>query len=165
MLPIVISPEMTRIGLAGEGEGLERRQAVLSAAGVQPVPVSPGSTLDGLSVLFVAGFDHSTSQDLAARARARGILVNVEDVPELCDFNVPAMVRRGDLVFSVSTNGRAPGLARRLREWLDERFGGEWEAHLVELGAMRDGMRAGGARAREIAAKTRQIIDEKGWLS
>lgn len=164
MLPIVINPEMARIGLAGEGEGLERRHAILTKSGVVPVPVGPESPLEGLSVLFVAGLDNAASERLAVRARALGILVNVEDVPELCDFNVPAIVRRGDLLFSVSTNGRAPGLARQLREWLEERFGSEWEAHLIELGAMRDGMRAAGARARDIAAKTRQVIHEKGWL-
>lgn len=164
MLPIVIKPQKTRIGLAGAGDGLVRRSAVLVAAGVEPVRVAPGEALDGLSVLFVAGLGEAASESLAADARAKGILVNVEDMPELCDFNVPAILRRGDLMFAISTNGRAPGLASRLREWLEERFGAEWEARLVELGSARDRLRAAGARARDIAANTRHIIAEKGWL-
>lgn len=165
MLPIVITPNIARIGLAGEGEGLQRRLAILQAAGAVPITVTPGGSLDGLSVLFVAGLDRAASESLALRARRQGILVNVEDVPEFCDFNVPAIVRRGDLLLTVSTRGRSPGLARRVREWLQERFGGEWEARLVELGSARDRWRAEGARAGEIGERTRRLIDEKGWLT
>ena len=50
------------------------------------------------------------SAALAGRARAQGILVNVEDEPLLCDFHVPATVRRGDLLLTVSSAGRSPGL-------------------------------------------------------
>ncbi len=165
MLPIVVNPKTARIGLAAAGEGLERRLATLQAAGVSPVIVTPDDPLDGLSVLFVAGLDSASSEALAGRARAKGLLVNVEDVPRLCDFNVPAIARRGDLMFTVSTHGRAPGLARRLREWLQTRFGIEWEAHLVELGSARAQWRAEGLRAHQIAERTRQMIDERGWLS
>ncbi len=62
------------------------------------------------------------SARLAQLARDAGVLVNVEDVPDLCDFHVPAAVRRGDLLLTVSTGGRAPGLSRILREWLETPF-------------------------------------------
>ncbi len=165
MLPIVLNPRSSRIALTGAGEGLARRLALLEGAGVVPAQIAPDAALDGFSVLFAAGLDQAASAALAARARAAGILVNVEDMPELCDFNVPAIVRRGDLLLTVSTNGRAPGLARRLREWLEQRFSTEWEGRLVELGSTRDRLRAAGKRASEIADHTRKIIDEKGWLS
>jgi precorrin-2 dehydrogenase len=165
VLPLIIDPRSAKIGLSGQGEGLQRRQAILRAAGVTPASVVPDGPLDGLSVLFVAGLDRPASEALARRARSHGILVNVEDMPELCDFNMPAIVRRGDLMLTVSTHGRAPGLARRLREWLEERFGAEWEARLVELGIARDRWRAEGLRATEIGERTRQLIDQKGWLS
>jgi precorrin-2 dehydrogenase/sirohydrochlorin ferrochelatase len=52
--------------------------------------------------------------------------VNVmDDIPN-CDFAAPAVVRRGDLVLAISTGGRSPALARRLREELEARFGQEW---------------------------------------
>ena len=165
MLPIVLTPETARIGLIGAGEGLERRRALLAAAGVVPVELAPSAEFGALAVIFVAGLEAAPSQILAQRARRAGVLVNVEDIPELCDFHVPAILRRGDLMFSVSTRGRAPGLARRLREWLEARFGVEWEHHSAELGDARDGWRRDGVPMSEISARTRRIIEEKGWLS
>lgn len=164
MLPLVINPEMARIGLIGAGDALQRRQELLKGAGVTPVAVSLDGPLDWLSVLFVAGLEPEPSLALAQRARAAGILVNVEDVPELCDFHVPAIVRRGDLVFSVSTKGRSPALARRLREWLEEEFGPEWESRMDELGSLRDRLRSDGVRGEALAKTVRGHIDEKGWL-
>lgn len=164
MLPIVLTPENTRIGLIGQGEGLERRRALLAAAGVTPLRLGPQQSLGGLAVLFVAGLDPTESEAVAQRARRAGILVNVEDVPALCDFHVPAILRRGELMFSVSTGGSAPGLARRLREWLEQTFGPEWEEWSSELGALRARWRGEGVPAAEIAGRTRSMIDEKGWL-
>jgi precorrin-2 dehydrogenase / sirohydrochlorin ferrochelatase len=162
MLPIVLNPRTVRIGLAGTGEAHARRRATIRAAGAEPVPVASVSDLKGLAVLFVAG--HEDAAALAAAARAAGILVNVEDRAELCDFHVPAMARRGDLIFTVSTAGKAPGLARRLREWLEERFGSEWSGRLSELGAARERWRSEGVPADEISGRTRAIIAAKGWL-
>ena len=130
MLPIVLAPETARIGLAAAGEGRARREALLVDAGLEPVLVEPTGDLPSLHALFIAGLDAETSADLAHRARSRGVLVNVEDIPGLCDFHVPAIVRRGDLILTASTGGRAPGLARRLREWLEEYFGAEWSRRL-----------------------------------
>lgn len=165
MLPIVLTPEAARIGLIGEGEGLERRRALLAGAGIAPVELAPGADLRSLAVVFVAGLEAERSQILAQRARRAGVLVNVEDIPDLCDFHVPAILRRGDLMFSVSTHGRSPGLARRLREWLEARFGAEWEQHSDELGGLRERWRREGVPIDEISGRTRRIIEEKGWLS
>jgi precorrin-2 dehydrogenase/sirohydrochlorin ferrochelatase len=159
-----LTPETARIGLIGEGEALERRRALLVGAGITPIPVLPEGDLGDLRILFVAGLPTDQSEALAARARRAGVLVNVEDVPSLCDFHVPAIVRRGDLLFSVSTRGRAPGLARRLREWLEERFGPEWEVFSAELGEARTRWRGEGVSAADISVRTRKIIEEKGWL-
>jgi len=164
VLPIVLTPESAKIGLIGEGEGLERRRTLLQGAGIAAVFLAPEADLGALSVLFVAGLAPDTSRNLALRARRAGVLVNVEDIPDLCDFHVPAILRRGDLLFSVSTRGQAPGLARRLREWLEERFGTEWAGRSAELGAARLRWRHEGVAMDEISARTRRIIEEKGWL-
>ena len=164
MLPIILNPDMARIGFVGSGEALERRLSLLVAAGVEPVRLTPESPLDGLSVLFVAGLDADVSAAWASRARAAGVLVNVEDVPALCDFHIPAIVRRGDLVFSVSTHGRSPALARRLREWLEGQFGPEWDARLEELGALRAQLLADGVHGGALADEVHDVIDQKGWL-
>jgi len=139
VLPITINPGMVRIGLAGAGDGLARRAALLAESGADAVSVASESSdaaLHCLSVLFIAGLARPMAAELARRARSGGVLVNVEDAPELCDFHVPTVVRRGTLMLTVSTGGRSPGLARRLREWLQRRFGPEWSEHLEILGAV-----------------------------
>lgn len=165
LLPIILNPDLTRIGLFGAGEALARRLSLLTAAGVEPVHLSPQSPVEGLSVLFIAGLEPEASADWARRARAAGVLVNVEDVPELCDFHIPAIVRRGDLLLTVSTRGRSPALARRLREELETQFGPEWQERLEELGALRDRLRADGLRFGDLAERMHAVIDAKGWLS
>ena len=164
MLPIVLALETVSVGLAGIGDGLARREALLAEAGVTPVLVIESDALPDIRVLFIAGLDRDASASLAGRAHSAGILVNVEDVPEFCDFHVPAIVRRGDLVLTASTGGRAPGLARRLREWLQERFGPEWTIRLEDVSQARAGWRADGLAPVEVAKRTRDMISEKGWL-
>jgi|SRR5580692_9643085 precorrin-2 dehydrogenase/sirohydrochlorin ferrochelatase len=162
MLPLILNASV-KVGLAGAGEGLARRRALLEEAGVAPVAVS--GELPPLQVLFVAGMDRDEAAALAARARALGILVNVEDVPELCDFHVPAIVRRGDLLLTASTGGRAPGLARRLREWLAAHFAPEWDAHLNDLGAARETWRSEGLSPDQVSQHTRAMVEDREWLS
>jgi len=161
VLPLAIDPRTVRVGLIGAGEGLARRRAFLTESGVEAP--EPGLS-DGLRVLFVAGLDRARSAALAAQARAKGVLVNVEDVPELCDFHVPAVVRRGDLTLTVSTNGRAPGLSRLLREWLARIFGPEWTGRLDEAARAREGWRAEGLAPSEVSERTRDLAARQGWL-
>ena len=166
MLPILLT-KTTRIGLAGRGDGLGRRAALLVEAGVNPVLLAVDAEDDelaGLRLLFVAGLPEADARPLAARARSKGVLVNVEDVPDLCDFHVPAIVRRGDLVLSVSTGGRVPGLARRLRESLERQFGPEWSGRLDELSDARESWRAEGLAPQDVSRRTRERIAERGWL-
>jgi len=165
VLPIALDPQMVTVGLAGQGEPYRRRLSMLRDGGVEPVPVPADATaLDGLSLLYIAGLEATSAAALAGRARAAHVLVSVEDRPELCDFHVPAVVRRGDLAFTVSTGGRSPGLARRLREWLEQHFDGEWKHRIEELGDARTRWRTEGVGPGEISDRTRRIIDEKGWL-
>lgn len=165
MLPIVLNHGSVRAGLAGSGQGYSRRADLLADAGIAPVPVAPAAPLPDLDLLFVAGLARDTSTALAKAARAAGILVNVEDVPELCDFHVPAIVRRGDLVLTASTGGQAPGLARRLREWLEEQFGPEWTFRMADVRTARAGWRASGLPPDEVSRRTGALVSEKGWLS
>ncbi len=164
MLPIAIDPTVLRIGLAGAGEGLARRRAMLAQGGVVPVLVPPDGSLDGLHLLFVAGLERSAASALGARARAASILVNVEDIPELCDFHVPAVVRRGDLALTVSTSGKAPGLSRLLREWLERAIGTEWQDRLERLAQMRARWRSEGLDPGEVSRRLREQVAREGWL-
>lgn len=163
MLPIVLTTA-TKIGLAGAGDGFARRHTYLTEASVEPVLIAEDADLSGLRLLFVAGLERAQSERLATRARGAGVLVNVEDVPELCDFHVPANVRRGDLLLTVSTGGHAPGLARIIREWLANRFGPEWSYRVDHLAHRRAQWRSEGNTPSQVSARTRDFVEERRWL-
>jgi siroheme synthase-like protein len=65
------------------------------------------------------------------------VLCNAVDDPEHCDFFYPAVVRRGLLQIAISTNGRAPALAARLRKELEEQFGHDWSSWVEHVGKLR----------------------------
>jgi precorrin-2 dehydrogenase/sirohydrochlorin ferrochelatase len=167
MLPLILNPANLKAGLAGRGPGRDRRAALLAEAGVEArllsEPVSD-DVLSSLQVLFVAGLPEGEARDLALRARALAVLVNVEDVLPLCDFHVPAIVRRGELLLTASTGGLVPGLARALRESLADQFGPEWTVRLKELGLARAKWRAQGLSPREVSQHVRDLIARMGWL-
>lgn len=167
MLPIVLNPVNLKVGLAGQGDARDRRAALLAEAGVEarllPQDV-PDELLAGLQVLFVAGLGEGDSRTLATRARAAGVLVNVEDNIPLCDFHVPAVVRRGDLLLTASTGGQVPGLARALREVLADEFGPEWTGRLKELAQARAKWRSQGLSMSEVSQRVREMIVAQGWL-
>ena len=120
--PIVISPQVTPAitALATEGR-LELRER----------PFQP-TDLDGALLALVATDDPEANRTAAAAARERGVLVNVADVPALCDFTVPATVHRGAVTIAISTGGASPALARHLRQRLEEAVGEEYGV-LAEL--------------------------------
>ena len=93
--------------------------------------------LDGMFLVVAATSSHELHENLHAEARRRGVLCNIVDVPELCDFYYPAVVQRGALQIAVSTSGQSPALAQRLRKELEEQFGPEYEAWLQQLGEER----------------------------
>jgi uroporphyrin-III C-methyltransferase/precorrin-2 dehydrogenase/sirohydrochlorin ferrochelatase len=112
-------------------EELDRRVAV-ERRGWRP------ADLDG-AFLCVASSDDPTERGaIAVAARERGVLVNVMDDVASCDWAAPALVRRGELVLTVSTGGASPALARKLRERLAEAFGAEWAEVLSVLREVRE---------------------------
>ena len=117
-----------------------------------------------LRVLFVAGLSDMESAHLAGAARDHRVLVNVEDRLVLCDFHVPAIIRRGELAVAVSTAGASPTLARRLRAYLASALPEEWDERLRIIAAMRERLRGQGAQPREVRDATNALIDREGWL-
>lgn len=160
MLPIVVNPKALAVGLAGRAEPLARRRALLQDSGIEPVEIAPQDVLPDIGLLFVAGLNDAQSQALAAQARARNIPVNVEDVPALCDFHVPAIVRRGDLLLTVSTGGTAPGLSKLIREKIEKLFGPVWENHLQAIAGARKGWRKDGLTPPDVSRRTRELVRE-----
>lgn len=72
-----------------------------------------------------------------AEAHECNCLVNVVDVPDLCDFIVPAIVDRGPLQIAISTSGAAPTVARRIKREIADAYGSHWERYLLLLGELR----------------------------
>ncbi len=167
MLPLILSPLKLKAGLAGQGAALARRAALLAEAGVPARLLSADASDEALAplrLLFVAGLGEGESRQLVGRARALGVLVNVEDAPALCDFHVPAIVRQGDLILTASTGGMVPGLARALRERLAASFGPEWRDRVAELAGDRARFRSQGLPPAQVSQKLRDLAVEKGWL-
>jgi len=93
--------------------------------------------LEGAFLAVVATGSPALDEAIYREAQRRGVLCNVVDVPEICDFYYPAVVQRGDLQIAISTNGQSPSLAQRLRQQLEKQFGPGYERWVAELGATR----------------------------
>jgi len=72
--------------------------------------------MDGADVVIVAVDDKNTSAYIREDAKGKGILINVADTPALCDFYLGSVVKKGDLKIAISTNGKSPTIAKRLKE-------------------------------------------------
>ena len=93
--------------------------------------------LDGIFLAVVATASSAVNGSIYREAQTRGVLCNVVDVPELCDFYYPAVVRRGDLQIAISTSGQSPSLAQKLRQQLERQFGPGYARWVAELGETR----------------------------
>ncbi len=186
MIPIIVDPATTAIGLVGRGEVACRRLEGLLAGGAERAAVfsdRPSAELVELAgerlrrhlpsadelarirVLWIADLPLGEAAPLAALARALGVLVNVEDVKAWCDFHNPSIVRRGDLLLTVSTGGKSPGLAARIRRQLAQSFGPEWARRVDQMGSRRAVWRRQRRPLAELARLTDALIDRHGWLA
>jgi len=93
--------------------------------------------LNGAFLAVVATSSRSLNERVYHEAQRRGVLCNVVDVPDLCDFFYPAVVRRGDLQIAVSTAGQSPSLAQQIRQQLEKQFGPGYSEWVAELGETR----------------------------
>ena len=125
---VVVSPELS-IGLQ---EMLSRKQITHMASDYDP------RYLREALLVIAATADRQINQTVALEADSHNILVNVVDDPELCTFFVPAIACRGDVVIGVSTSGKSPALARRIREQVESYFGLEYSLLADLLGELRD---------------------------
>lgn len=123
----VISPEPTDILRELEVDG---------RITIEPRGYARGD-LEGAFVVVCATDSEETNRAVFAEAQSRSQLVNVVDAPDLSNFVVPSIVRRGPLQIAVSTSGAAPAVAKRLRRRLSDEFGPEWETYVRLLGEVR----------------------------
>jgi len=117
--------------------------------------------------LVIAATDNEeTQKQVYEEAVSNNLLLNVADVPHRCNFILPASVRRGDLTISVSTAGKSPALARKLREELEKRFGPEYRILVNILGAIRPEILASGLPQPENERLFKQLLhdDMEEWI-
>lgn len=185
MLPVIFAPDLAPLALIGNGIATHRRLGLIDAAGLAcrvfaPTPIDAlaraargrlvrslpdSAALESAPLVFIADtddplFDSTTLDRLTAVSR----LVNVEDVPSRCNFHVPAVVRRGDLLLTVSTGGASPRLAQRVRQWLERRFSSAWAGRVRALAGERSRWRAEGLSSGTLVTRSDHYIDERKWL-
>ncbi len=158
--PMFVKLAGRRCVVVGAGAVAENKIAALQASGAKVAVIAPhashrvrawqvekritwqereyaGGDLEGAFVVIAATSRPDLNRAVYRDARARGVLCNAVDDPEYCDFYFPALLRRGDLQIAISTNGRSPALAQRLRRELERWFGPGYEAWVAHLGRHR----------------------------
>ncbi|MDC3401821.1 siroheme synthase [Alphaproteobacteria bacterium] len=186
MLPVVLDVSVLKLCVVGSGPQAQRRLQMLDEARAQFVRVycnEAVAEMDDIAgdrivhrlptreeiadchVMYVANLSDMDGERLTAEGREVKTLVNVEDVRPLCDFHVPAMVRRGDLLLGVSTGGKSPGLARKLKEELEKAFPEEWAGRLQKLSDQRDQWKSQGLGFSELIERTKVFIEKERWFS
>ncbi len=111
-------------------------------------------------LIICATDDEAVSQAVSAAAKAQGKLLNVCDVPDLCNFTLPSIVRQGDLQLTISTNGKAPAFSRWLRKHLEQHFDERYGRWMAELAAIRKEGQALLATSRARQAFWRQALTD-----
>ncbi len=116
-LPLFFDVAGRKVVVVGNGPAADRKAATVRSAGAQVLQVATAEAadFDGAVAAFVATGTEEGDRAAHALARQAGVPVNVADRPALCDFIVPAIVDRGDVVVAVSTSGASPTLATVLR--------------------------------------------------
>jgi precorrin-2 dehydrogenase/sirohydrochlorin ferrochelatase len=96
------------------------------------------SDLDNRFLIIGATNDEQLNQQLSMDAEKHNQLCNIADRPAACNFILPAIVEQGDLVLAISTSGKSPAFAKKLRKDLEKQFGKAYAIFLNLMGAIRD---------------------------
>ncbi len=165
--PIVLELAGRPCLVIGGGAVAERKVEGLLAAGATVTVVSPelapglaalvaagrlrhvarayrAGDLASAQLAFVATDDGVVNEAVAREGRERGVWVNAADDPAHCDFLLPSVLRRGDLVVAVATGGASPALSRAIREELEGYFTEDYAALAEVVAEVRQEMKARG---------------------
>jgi len=94
--------------------------------------------LDGMFLVFGATDDEALNRRIYDDAGKRNVLCNIADRPDICNFILPSVVHRGDLLIAISTSGKSPAFAKKLRKDLERQYGEEYARFLRLMGAVRE---------------------------
>ncbi len=164
LFPVFLKLEQLRLLIVGGGYvGFEKLNAVLQnspatkitlvASEISPAVIELASDLDNVQmherpfttedldqtdIVFIAINDKATSKVIWEEVRKKGKLVNVADTPDLCDFYLGAIVTKGNLKIGISTNGKSPTIAKRIREMLNETLPDQIDVVLENMQVIRN---------------------------
>ncbi len=120
------------------------------------------SDLEGINLVIGATNFYEVNKEIYHDAKAKGILVNVADTPELCDFYLGSTVKKGNLKIGISTNGKSPTFAKRLRAILEEVLPDNTDDILLNLAEIRKGLKGDFEKKMEVLNEiTASFVHEK----
>jgi len=140
--PVALEVTGRRCVVFGSGPVARARVAALVEAGADVAVIARPYEDGDLAGVFLAVADAAETARIFGEAEREGVLLNAVDDPAHCHFAVPAVLQRGDLTITVSTGGRAPGYARRLRDELSRTIGAEYGPLVDLIGDVRAELRA-----------------------
>lgn len=118
--------------------------------------------LNGKRLAIIATEKKKLNQQIKAEAEAKGILANVADTPELCDFYLGSIITKGDLKIAVSTNGKSPTFAKRFREVMEEVLPDELSELIKNLDGIRKTLKENFTKKVKILNRlTKELVNEK----
>lgn len=139
--PVALDPTGRRCVVIGEGPLAEEKARGLLDAGAAVTVIAPSAyrpgDLAGAFLVIAATGDPALNRVIFTEAEAARVLCNAVDDVGHCHFAAPSVLRRGDLVVAISTGGRSPALAKRLRAELAEHLGPEFGQLVDLLGELR----------------------------
>ncbi|MCX5840275.1 MAG: bifunctional precorrin-2 dehydrogenase/sirohydrochlorin ferrochelatase [Deltaproteobacteria bacterium] len=179
--PVNLNMTNKRCVVVGGGDIAERKVERLLECGAQVTVVSKSLTpllkarkktgqmdhidrdyedqaLDGAFMVIGATDQNDVNERISKDAMARGLLVNIVDDPDRCNFILPSLVQQGDLSIAVSTGGKSPALAKKLRKELEKQYGPEYQTLLVIMGILRKRILAGDQRAADNKAVFEDLV-------
>jgi uroporphyrin-III C-methyltransferase/precorrin-2 dehydrogenase/sirohydrochlorin ferrochelatase len=142
VLPLFHRIDGRPVIVLGQGEAATAKRRLVERAGGRVVDDLALGIDNGARIAFVAHDDETAARADALRARCAGLLVNVVDRPDLCDFTTPSLIDRAPVVIAVGTGGASAGLAKALRLRIDALLPPRLGALADALFAARSALRA-----------------------
>ena len=188
LFPVFLKLEDMRLVIVGGGNvALEKLNAVLSNSPLTSVTliapeihpgivelaqhctnvlllqreVEPGD-FDEADLALIAVNDFVLAEELVVEAHKRNLLVNVADTPAFCDFYLSSVVKKGDLKIAISTNGKSPTFAKRMKEVLNESIPEGSQQTIEQLNALRSHLQGDFREKVEALNRVTSVLVEKG---
>ncbi|MCP4682259.1 MAG: bifunctional precorrin-2 dehydrogenase/sirohydrochlorin ferrochelatase [Desulfobacterales bacterium] len=115
--------------------------------------------LEGIFLVVAATDDKQLNHKISEGAHKRSMLINAVDQPDDCNFIVPSIVKKGDLSIAISTSGKSPALAKKIRKRLEAEYGSEYEIFLKIMGRLRNEILSKGLSQDKNSRIFHEIVD------